>query len=148
MLQGSVAYVSQQAWIQNVTLRDNILFSRAFDSARYEHVIDSCALRTDLEILPAGDLTEIGERVRNCLFTLFKFKININVFVFFFGGRAAFFLSFFFFSSFQDNCNFSIEKFFISKFTSCTLNKVSSLVLANPHSTSVRMNNSTRARLG
>ena len=63
ILQGSVAYVSQQAWIQNVTLRDNILFSRAFDSARYEHVIDSCALRTDLEILPAGDATEIGERV-------------------------------------------------------------------------------------
>ena len=126
-----MAYVSQQAWIQNVTLRDNILFSRAFDSARYEHVIDSCALRTDLEILPAGDLTEIGERVRNCLFTLFKFKININVFVFCFGGRAGFFLSFFFFSSFQDKCNFSNGKFFISNFTSCTLNKVSSLVLAN-----------------
>ena len=74
-----MAYVSQQAWIQNVTLRDNILFSRAFDSARYENVIDSCALRTDLEILPAGDSTEIGERVRNTflyLFTLFKFKYN------------------------------------------------------------------------
>ena len=63
ILQGSVAYVSQQAWIQNATVRDNILFSRAFDSARYEHVIDSCALRPDLEILPAGDMTEIGERV-------------------------------------------------------------------------------------
>jgi len=63
ILQGSVAYVSQQAWIQNITLRDNILFNRAFDSARYEHVIDSCDLRADLEILPAGDLTEIGERV-------------------------------------------------------------------------------------
>ena len=63
-----MAYVSQQAWIQNVTLRDNILFSRAFDSARYENVIDSCALRTDLEILPAGDSTEIGERVRNTFF--------------------------------------------------------------------------------
>ena len=74
-----MAYVSQQAWIQNVTLRDNILFSRAFDSARYENVIDSCALRTDLEILPAGDSTEIGERVRNTffyLFTLFKLKYN------------------------------------------------------------------------
>ena len=75
-----MAYVSQQAWIQNVTLRDNILFSRAFDSARYENVIDSCALRTDLEILPAGDSTEIGERVRNTFlyfyFSLFKFKYN------------------------------------------------------------------------
>ena len=63
-----MAYVSQQAWIQNATVRDNILFSRAFDSARYEHVIDSCALRTDLEILPAGDSTEIGERVREKMF--------------------------------------------------------------------------------
>ena len=65
ILQGSVAYVSQQAWIQNATVRENILFSRAFDSARYERVIDTCALRQDLEILPAGDATEIGERVRN-----------------------------------------------------------------------------------
>ena len=66
-----MAYVSQQAWIQNATVRDNILFSRAFDSARYEHVIDSCALRTDLEILPAGDSTEIGERVRKISILLF-----------------------------------------------------------------------------
>jgi len=61
-LEGTVAYVSQQAWIQNATLRENILFSRPLDSARYERVIDACALRPDLEILPAGDSTEIGER--------------------------------------------------------------------------------------
>ncbi|XP_078381051.1 multidrug resistance-associated protein 1-like isoform X2 [Oculina patagonica] len=61
-IEGSIAYVAQQAWIQNATVRDNILFNRAFDSARYEHIIDSCALRTDLDILPAGDSTEIGER--------------------------------------------------------------------------------------
>lgn len=64
IFQGTVAYVSQQAWIQNATVRDNILFNSAYDCARYEHVIDSCSLRPDLEILPAGDLTEIGERVR------------------------------------------------------------------------------------
>ena len=68
--QGSVAYVAQQAWIQNATLRDNILFSKAMDSARYENVLDSCALRPDLEILPAGDSTEIGERV--CSFVSFQ----------------------------------------------------------------------------
>ena len=73
-----MAYVSQQAWIQNVTLRDNILFSRAFDSARYERVIDLCALRTDLEILPAGDATEIGERVRNtCTFFMCSRCLNL-----------------------------------------------------------------------
>lgn len=65
ILQGSVAYVSQQAWIQNDTVRENILFSRAYDSTRYKQVIDSCALKPDLEILPAGDSTEIGERVWN-----------------------------------------------------------------------------------
>ena len=75
-----MAYVSQQAWIQNATVRDNILFSRAFDSARYEHVIDSCALRTDLEILPAGDSTEIGERVRNKLvFSCQEFETGIQI---------------------------------------------------------------------
>ena len=58
-----MAYVSQQAWIQNATVRDNILFSSELDYARYENVINSCALKPDLEILPAGDLTEIGERV-------------------------------------------------------------------------------------
>ena len=58
-----MAYVSQQAWIQNNTVRQNILFGGAYDSSRYELVIDSCALRPDLEILSAGDSTEIGERV-------------------------------------------------------------------------------------
>lgn len=71
-MQGTVAYVSQQAWIQNATVRDNILFSSAHDSARYEHVIDACALKQDLEILPAGDLTEIGERVRKKLLRVLR----------------------------------------------------------------------------
>ena len=61
--QGSIAYVAQQAWIQNATLKENILFRGQFDSSRYGQVIEACALRPDLEILPAGDLTEIGERV-------------------------------------------------------------------------------------
>ncbi|KAK9886059.1 hypothetical protein WA026_014841 [Henosepilachna vigintioctopunctata] len=59
---GSVAYVSQQAWIQNSTLRDNILFGKSFDKKLYEKVIEACALKSDLDILPAGDNTEIGEK--------------------------------------------------------------------------------------
>ncbi|XP_067039421.1 multidrug resistance-associated protein 1-like isoform X2 [Acropora muricata] len=59
---GSVAYVSQQAWIQNATVRDNILFSSTLESERYQNVIESCALKPDLEIFPTGDNTEIGER--------------------------------------------------------------------------------------
>ena len=59
-----MAYVPQQAWMQNATLRDNITFGKPFNSSVYQKVIDSCALKTDLEILPGGDMTEIGERVR------------------------------------------------------------------------------------
>ena len=60
----------QQAWIQNATIRDNILFGRSFDPKRYCKVLKSCALNTDLDMLPGGDMTEIGEKVRSsyCLF--------------------------------------------------------------------------------
>ena len=59
---GSVAYVPQQAWIQNCTLKENIIFCEDTDEDKYNKVIDACALRTDLEILTAGDQTEIGEK--------------------------------------------------------------------------------------
>lgn len=59
---GSTAYVSQQAWIQNTTLRNNILFGHKYDRDLYESIISACALVSDLEILPAGDQTEIGEK--------------------------------------------------------------------------------------
>ena len=59
---GKVAYVPQQAWIQNCTLKDNILFCSPENETKYKEVIDACALTTDLEILPAGDQTEIGEK--------------------------------------------------------------------------------------
>ncbi|XP_020807936.1 multidrug resistance-associated protein 1 isoform X15 [Drosophila serrata] len=59
---GKLAYVPQQAWIQNATVRDNILFGKTYDRKRYNKVIDACALRADIDILSAGDLTEIGEK--------------------------------------------------------------------------------------
>ena len=62
-LQGSMAYVSQQAWIQNATLQDNVLFGKPLQSTRYDNILDACALKPDLEILPGGDQTEIGEQV-------------------------------------------------------------------------------------
>jgi ATP-binding cassette subfamily C (CFTR/MRP) protein 1 len=62
-ISGSVAYVSQQAWIQNATLKDNILFGKREDTKLYKKVIDACALKQDLDILAAGDQTEIGEKV-------------------------------------------------------------------------------------
>ncbi|KAK9763135.1 Transporter of the ATP-binding cassette (ABC) [Basidiobolus ranarum] len=57
-----VAYVSQQPWLQNDTIRNNILFGSPFDEERYHEVIKACALEKDLQILDAGDETEIGEK--------------------------------------------------------------------------------------
>lgn len=59
---GRIAYVSQQAWIQNATLQDNITFGRPFKKEFYNQVIDACALGADLAMLPGGDQTEIGEK--------------------------------------------------------------------------------------
>uniref|UniRef100_A0A452UGB6 Multidrug resistance-associated protein 1 n=1 Tax=Ursus maritimus TaxID=29073 RepID=A0A452UGB6_URSMA len=61
-VKGSVAYVPQQAWIQNCTLQENILFGRALDPKRYQRALETCALLADLEMLPGGDKTEIGEK--------------------------------------------------------------------------------------
>ncbi|XP_013178006.1 PREDICTED: multidrug resistance-associated protein 1 isoform X2 [Papilio xuthus] len=59
---GSIAYVPQQAWIQNATLQDNILFGKPLEKAKYSNVIGVCALKPDFDVLPGGDQTEIGEK--------------------------------------------------------------------------------------
>uniref|UniRef100_A0A4X2LXQ5 Multidrug resistance-associated protein 1-like n=1 Tax=Vombatus ursinus TaxID=29139 RepID=A0A4X2LXQ5_VOMUR len=59
---GSVAYVSQQAWIQNSKLQENIVFGSVLQKQYYERVLEACALLPDLEQFPNGDQTEIGER--------------------------------------------------------------------------------------
>ncbi|XP_063987781.1 ATP-binding cassette sub-family C member 5-like isoform X1 [Diachasmimorpha longicaudata] len=59
---GSCAYVSQQAWILNATFRENIIFGNAFDAQRYYAAVALCELQEDLDLLPAADDTEIGER--------------------------------------------------------------------------------------
>lgn len=57
-----VSFCSQSPWIVNDTLRGNILFGRAYNVSRYEQVVRACALVDDLSSMPAGDMTEIGER--------------------------------------------------------------------------------------
>ncbi|PBK75557.1 ABC protein [Armillaria solidipes] len=59
---GPVAYCPQTAWIQNATLRDNILFGQPLDEERYWGVVERACLLPDLQTLPDGDLTEIGEK--------------------------------------------------------------------------------------
>ncbi|KAJ3097766.1 hypothetical protein HDU96_000252, partial [Phlyctochytrium bullatum] len=61
-LVGTVAYVSQTPWIMNATVRENILFGKRYDAKYYEDTILACGLKPDIEMLPGGDLTEIGEK--------------------------------------------------------------------------------------
>ncbi|KAG1381714.1 hypothetical protein G6F61_002924 [Rhizopus arrhizus] len=58
----AVSYVSQTAWLQNASIRDNILFGLPFVESRYRETLAACALTKDLEILEDGDMTEIGEK--------------------------------------------------------------------------------------
>lgn len=59
---GGVAYASQQSWLQNRTLRENILFGAPFDEERYKQVVTECALERDFTLFDAGDATEVGEK--------------------------------------------------------------------------------------
>uniref|UniRef100_A0ABM0N1I3 ATP-binding cassette sub-family C member 9-like n=1 Tax=Saccoglossus kowalevskii TaxID=10224 RepID=A0ABM0N1I3_SACKO len=58
----SISYVSQRPWVRNATLRENILFGEPFDYKRYQQILDVCSLQPDIDILMAGDNTEIGEK--------------------------------------------------------------------------------------
>ncbi|XP_070538467.1 ATP-binding cassette sub-family C member 5-like [Ptychodera flava] len=64
-IDGTIAYVSQQAWIFNDTLRENILFGERYEQERYKAAVFASALEEDIKQLPNGDLTEIGERGTN-----------------------------------------------------------------------------------
>jgi len=61
-MDGFASYCTQSPWVINDTLRGNILFGRDYDEDRYETILNACALKDDIAILPAGDQTEIGER--------------------------------------------------------------------------------------
>ncbi|CAG0894912.1 unnamed protein product [Darwinula stevensoni] len=60
IIQGDVAYVPQEAWIRNASIKDNVLFGKSWNETFYEEIVAACALEQDLAQLPAGDLTEIG----------------------------------------------------------------------------------------
>ncbi|KAI1075235.1 ATP-binding cassette transporter protein YOR1-like protein [Whalleya microplaca] len=62
VLGASRAFCPQYAWIQNASVRNNILFGKEMDRPWYKEVVKACALEQDLEMLPNGDATEIGER--------------------------------------------------------------------------------------
>ncbi|XP_038069245.1 ATP-binding cassette sub-family C member 9-like, partial [Patiria miniata] len=57
-----IAYSAQRAWLLNASLRNNILFGQEFEQDKYQAVVSACSLQPDIDILPAGDQTEIGEK--------------------------------------------------------------------------------------
>ena len=59
---GKIAYVPQSPWILNASVKDNILFGNNLDEKFYNKIVSCCSLRPDLEIMPSGDRTEIGEK--------------------------------------------------------------------------------------
>ncbi|KAJ4482142.1 P-loop containing nucleoside triphosphate hydrolase protein [Lentinula aciculospora] len=59
---GGIAYAAQESWVLNETIKDNILFGCPYDEERYNKVIRQCALERDLNLLAAGDQTEVGEK--------------------------------------------------------------------------------------
>ncbi|KAI9444468.1 hypothetical protein H4582DRAFT_1805817 [Lactarius indigo] len=60
--EGGVSYAAQESWVQNETIRDNILFGAPYDEERYNKVIYQCGLQRDLSLFDAGDQTEVGEK--------------------------------------------------------------------------------------
>ncbi|KAF9080449.1 Multidrug resistance-associated protein 1, partial [Mortierella sp. AD031] len=59
---GRVAYAPQQTWIINATVKENIVFGLDFDQDKYDRIVYAAGLGPDIDMLPAGDQTEIGER--------------------------------------------------------------------------------------
>jgi ABC-type transport system involved in cytochrome bd biosynthesis fused ATPase/permease subunit len=59
---GGVAYAAQESWVQNETIRNNILFGSPYNEQRYKKVIYQCGLSRDLTLFDAGDKTEVGEK--------------------------------------------------------------------------------------
>lgn len=61
----TIAYSGQQPWMTNGSIRDNILFGESYRPKRYEKIIETCALKSDIDTMPNGDLTQVGERGLN-----------------------------------------------------------------------------------
>ena len=71
-----MAYVPQLAWIQNATVKDNIIFGKQLNAGLYRECLRGCALGPDMDILPGGDMTEIGEKV--CYSNPFSTNITLH----------------------------------------------------------------------
>lgn len=57
---GDTAYCSQETWLSNKTIRENILLDYDFDFAWYEVVLHACVLDQDIIKLDLGDSTMVA----------------------------------------------------------------------------------------
>lgn len=87
----SIAYVSQEPWLQNSKIRDNILFGELYRPKRYDLVLEACALKDDLRLMPNGDFTIIkgnginisgGQKQRIALARAIYSSSNVVIMVF------------------------------------------------------------------
>lgn len=61
-VRGSLAYVPQEPWLINQSIRENILFGSRYNKEWYDRTVEACALLPDIEGFADGDETEIGEK--------------------------------------------------------------------------------------
>lgn len=80
--------VPQQAWIQNMSVRQNVTFGREFCAQFYGKVLDACALTADLSLLPQGDATEIGEKVGEFTVSFPSIELNLKGHKSFWGSKG------------------------------------------------------------
>ena len=62
IVHGKMAYTSQEPWVFGSTVRENILFGKEYDPEWFKKVVEACALKRDLELLPFGEYTLVGDR--------------------------------------------------------------------------------------
>lgn len=74
-LRNSVSYSAQTPWLQQKSIKENILFGELLDQERYDAVVEACALRTDFDILEDGDATEIGDKGVSSLRATFRIPV-------------------------------------------------------------------------
>lgn len=59
---GKVFYICQQPWVFTSSIRQNIIFGNDYDKKKFDRVVEACSLKKDLELLPMGESTLVGEK--------------------------------------------------------------------------------------
>ena len=66
LVNGKISYVSQKSWIQNMTVKNNIIFGSEYNEGRFKEIIELCCLQPDFNVWAKGEETMIGEKGINC----------------------------------------------------------------------------------